>query len=68
MSEALARWVDTCENTQAELARSWGVDRVTVNRWIRGKRKIAPRLVSVVSRTTGIPAAKLRPDLLGGEC
>lgn len=64
MSIALARWIDASPRTQADLAREWEVDRVTVNRWKKGKRKIAPRLVPLVSRTTGIPIAELRPDLL----
>lgn len=66
MSDALAQWIDASPRTQADLASEWRVDRVTVNRWKRGKRKIAARLVPVVAKTTGIPAARLRPDLLGG--
>lgn len=48
--------------SQAELATQLGVSRLTVNRWERGVRNIAPNLVSLIAEKTGIPAKELRPD------
>lgn len=49
--------------TQRELAGRLGVTRETLARWETG-RKIEDELVPRVSEKTGIPVAKLRPDLV----
>lgn len=50
--------------SQAELARTLGVSRLTVTRWETGERKIGPSLIPTVAKQTGIPAKELRPDLI----
>jgi len=49
--------------TQGQLAELCGVTRVTVSRWETGSKKMAEGLVPTVSKRTGIPRDKLRPDL-----
>ena len=49
--------------SQQGLAELLGVDRVTVARWETGKRKMDEERLLSVSKKTGIPVAKLRPDL-----
>jgi transcriptional regulator with XRE-family HTH domain len=48
---------------RAELARLLDVARTTVKRWEARERQIDPDLLERVSEKTGIPVAKLRPDL-----
>jgi transcriptional regulator with XRE-family HTH domain len=49
--------------SQREFAEMVGVDRVTVNRWESGARLIDVPWLPAVAAATGIPAARLRPDL-----
>lgn len=49
--------------TQDQLADLLDVSRVTVWRWETHKRKVDDDLLLRVSEKTGIPKAKLRPDL-----
>ena len=49
--------------TQKQLADQFGVSRETLARWEIDARKIDPARLPQISRVTGIPAAKLRPDL-----
>lgn len=49
--------------TQEQLADKLGVSAVSVCRWETGARKPDGELVPVISRATGIPPGKLRPDL-----
>ncbi len=49
--------------SQQGLAQLLKVNRVTVNRWESGARKIDEDKLSLVVERTGIPAAELRPDL-----
>ena len=46
--------------SQAEFARRLGKDRVTVNRWVRGKVKPGPEHLEMISRATGLPVEELR--------
>lgn len=49
--------------SQDDLAKVFGVSRVTVTRWESGARLMDPDYLQVVAERTGIPPAKLRPDL-----
>jgi transcriptional regulator with XRE-family HTH domain len=49
--------------SRAALADQLGVGRPTLFRWESGSRKIDESLLPHVSKTTGIPAKELRPDL-----
>jgi transcriptional regulator with XRE-family HTH domain len=49
--------------TQDQLANLLGVSKASVSRWETGTRKLDEDLLSSVSAKTGIPKAKLRPDL-----
>lgn len=49
--------------SQGALAERIGVVRETVARWELGVRKIDEENLPAVTRATGIPARKLRPDL-----
>lgn len=49
--------------TQEGLAERLGVARTTVARWETGERNVDDDLLPKVSLVTGIPKAKLRPDL-----
>lgn len=49
--------------SQAELARTLGVSRLTVTRWETGERKIGVKKLPKVSETTGISKRDLRPDM-----
>ena len=40
-----------------------GVSKETVSRWENGRRKPEPERVPKISRVTGIPRHKIRPDL-----
>lgn len=45
------------------LADLLGVSKATVSRWESGGRNPDPAIVPKISKATGIPASKLRPDL-----
>lgn len=51
--------------TRKVLADRLGVSAVTLWRWESGERRIDVKKLPKVSKTTGIPAADLRPDLAG---
>jgi transcriptional regulator with XRE-family HTH domain len=63
MSHPLQVWRERRKLTQNDVAEMVGVDRVTVTRWENGSRLIDVPLLPAVAQATGIPAAKLRPDL-----
>ncbi len=48
--------------SQDDLARLLGVQRNTVSRW-EGGRRIDLAYIQTITKKTGIPANKLRPDL-----
>lgn len=50
--------------TQDQLADLLGVSKASVSRWETGTRKLDEDLLPSVSAKTGIPKAKLRPDLV----
>lgn len=50
--------------TRSALARELSVSRATITRWEDGDRKIDDDMVPHVVRVTGIPARRLRPDLV----
>lgn len=58
------RETQTPKLSQADLAAKLGVARLTVLRWETGERKIDRSLLPTVTEQTGIPAKKLRPDLI----
>ena len=49
--------------TQEQLAGQLGVSKASVSRWETGERKLELDLLPDISSKTGIPPAKLRPDL-----
>jgi transcriptional regulator with XRE-family HTH domain len=49
--------------SQEGLGDMLGVTRTTVARWETGARNVDRDLVTTVAQKTGIPPAKLRPDL-----
>lgn len=49
--------------SQAELADTLSVSRMTVWRWEKGERQPDPDKLSDITAKTGIPARELRPDL-----
>ena len=49
--------------SQQQLADLLDVKRETVNRWESGARRIDEEKLDIVAERTGIPLAKLRPDL-----
>lgn len=51
--------------SQEELAEKVGVSRQMVGLIETGERRIAAEDVAAWERTTGIPRAKLRPDIFG---
>jgi len=56
-------WRESRQLKHRDLAEMFDVSRVTVLRWEAGTRRIGDRYLPVVEKMTGIPAAKLRPDL-----
>lgn len=49
--------------SRAELAKMLGVTRITIFRWEEGSRKIGIPALPKVSKLTGIPIKRLRPDI-----
>lgn len=49
--------------TQDQLAALLGVTKGTISRWEAGSRQIDVEKLPDVAQKTGIPRAKLRPDL-----
>jgi transcriptional regulator with XRE-family HTH domain len=54
---------DARHMTQSQFAEKIGVHSLSVSRWETGQRKIDLDLVAQISKITGIPKRKLRPDL-----
>ena len=65
MSAILEYRIDNGLTRQA-LADTLGVDPATLWRWEKDHSRIAISKLAEVERLTGIPRAKLRPDLFGG--
>lgn len=47
----------------ADLGRLLNVNRATIQRWETGKRLPGPSKLARLSKLTGIPLTRLRPDL-----
>jgi transcriptional regulator with XRE-family HTH domain len=56
-------WRESRQLKHRDLAEMFGVDRATISRWEGGTKRISVLLLPLVAEKTGIPAAKLRPDL-----
>lgn len=51
------------ELTQEALGKELGVSGQTVWRWENGDRQVSRKLISKITKVTGISARELRPDL-----
>lgn len=60
--DELQKWLD--ERSQEELARQLGITQGAVSQWVVNGRIPVSR-VRAVERITGIPAAKLCPEIFG---
>lgn len=63
MSTILADWIRDHGENMAALGRSVGVSRSAMFRIVKGERKPSVSVMRELSRVTGIPREKLRPDL-----
>jgi plasmid maintenance system antidote protein VapI len=59
----LTDWLAENEMTAAALARRLDASRSAVHRIVTGERNPSPSMARKLSKVTGIPMAKLRPDL-----
>lgn len=62
--EVLRTYLERKNVTQKELARLVGVTQPSIAKWFQVGR-IPPHRVRTVEAITGIPAAKLAPELFG---
>lgn len=63
MSDLLTQYRTTNNKTLEDISEALGVHKSTVLRWEQGQ--VPPGRVIDVERITGIPRAKLRPDIFG---
>lgn len=61
--KVLTDWLTDNEMTAAALARQLEASRSAVHRIVKGERTPSPSMARKLSKVTGIPMAKLRPDL-----
>lgn len=59
----LTDWLADNEMTAAALAKRIEASRSAVHRIVTGERNPSPSMARKLSKVTGIPMAKLRPDL-----
>lgn len=59
----LTDWLAENEMTAAALAKRIEASRSAVHRIVTGERNPSPSMARKLSKVTGIPMAKLRPDL-----
>jgi plasmid maintenance system antidote protein VapI len=59
----LTDWLTENEMTAAALAKRIEASRSAVHRIVTGERSPSPKMARKLSKVTGIPMAKLRPDL-----
>ncbi len=62
--DELREWIKT--HTQLRLALSLGITQAAVSQWLENG-EIPLKRVRAVERATGIPAAKLHPDMSNGS-
>jgi DNA-binding XRE family transcriptional regulator len=63
MSNLLADWIRDHGENMAALGRSVGLSRSAIFHIVKGTRKPSIPVMRELSRVTGIPREKLRPDL-----
>lgn len=61
----LINWLADNDVTAAALARRMKASRSAVHRIVKGQRKPSPKMAQNISKVTGIPVSKIRPDLAG---
>jgi DNA-binding transcriptional regulator YdaS (Cro superfamily) len=61
----LRDWRQRKKMTQTALAGLIGVTKPQVSRWETGQRPISAFQAREIERATGIPRARLRPDIFG---
>ena len=62
--EALLKWLAEKGHSQHQLAKDLGISQGAISQWMQ-KGEIPIKRVPAVARSTGIPAAQLRPDVFG---
>lgn len=63
MTHPLRHYRKATDRTLEEAAKLLGITAATLSRWETGKRCPAPERVADISKVTGIPPHKLRPDI-----
>jgi DNA-binding transcriptional regulator YdaS (Cro superfamily) len=62
--DALRSYFESGKSTQKELATRLGIKQPSVAKWLKEGR-VPPKRVRDVEAVTGIPAAKLCPEIFG---
>jgi DNA-binding transcriptional regulator YiaG len=64
MTHPLTAYREANRLSKAALAALLSTSRANITRWESGDRKPGKDMIPVITKKTGIPARKLRPDLV----